>query len=216
MKKGAIFDMDGLMFDTESMYQKVWREMAEEQGIHLPIEFTKEICGTNGDLLNSIVVKYYHTDNPQALFQRCFSEVAEQLKQDVPVKPGLFEILSFFNDSGVKLAVASSSKPEMIRSNLRVSKTNHFFDAVVSGAELEHGKPEPDIFLLAAEQIGIDPKDCYVFEDSINGVLAGLAAGCTTIMVPDYIEPNDRIRNSDAHICVSLSEAMDKISHGLI
>lgn len=214
MKTGAIFDMDGLMFDTERLYQETWRELAAEMGIALPIEFTKEISGTSGDLLNQVVIKYYHTDHPEQLFARCVKQVEQKLKEHVPVKTGLIELLDYLKSSGVRLAVASSSFPHVIEANLRTSKTDHYFDAVVSGQKLERGKPFPDIFLYAAEQIQTDPKDCYVLEDSINGVLAGLAAGCETIMVPDYVEPNDAIRTSKAHICRSLSEVKEQIKRG--
>ena len=86
MKQGAIFDMDGLMFDTESMYQEVWKEIAAEMGITLPDTFVYEICGTSGELLRSVVRKYYHTDDPDALFHRVVDGVEEKLKTAVPIK----------------------------------------------------------------------------------------------------------------------------------
>ena len=218
MKKGAIFDMDGLMFDTERQYQEVWQEIAQEMGIVLPPEFTAEISGSNGDLLKSIVTKYYHTDEPMELFRRVLDRVEIRLKEYVPMKPGLLELLSYLKEHGVKLAVASSSYEKIIRSKLKLSGTEDYFDAVVSGSGsgIKLGKPAPDIFLYAAEQIGLDAKDCYVFEDSINGVLAGLAAGSVTVMVPDYTAPNEAILKSDAHICASLLEALELIRNGTL
>ena len=218
MKQGAIFDMDGLMFDTERQYQEVWQEIAEEMGIVLPPQFTREISGSNGDLLKSIVSKYYHTDEPMELFHRVLDRVEIRLKEYVPLKPGLLELLSFLKENGVKLAVASSSYEKIICSNLKVSNTEDYFDAVVSGSGsgIRLGKPAPDIFLFAAEQIGLSAKDCYVFEDSINGVLAGLAAGSVTIMVPDYTAPTEEIKRSDACICASLSEALELIRNGTL
>ena len=214
MKQGAIFDMDGLMFDTERLYQESWREVAREMGIDLPMEFTREISGSSGDRLNQSVIRYYHTEEPQALFQRVIKGVEKMLEKEVPLKPGIVEILSWLKDQNVKLAVASSSNIDIIRSNLRNSGTEKYFDAVISGYGLERGKPLPDIFLKAAEAIAVPPEDCYVFEDSINGVLAGLAAGSETIMVPDYVEPNETIRSSQAHICSSLLETLEEIKAG--
>ena len=216
MKQGAIFDMDGLMFDTEAMYQAAWKEAAAEMGICLPETFVYEVSGTSGDLLLSVIRKYFHTDDPNQLFRHILRLVENKLKVEVPVKPGLFDILEFFRAQGVKLAVASSSYTEIITSNLRVSGTEKFFDEIVSGSRIEHGKPAPDIFLYAADRLHLDPKDCYVFEDSVNGVLAGLAAGCTTVMVPDYVPPTEEIRNSSAVICASLSDALDEIRSGKI
>ena len=208
--------MDGLMFDTEAMYQAAWNETAAEMGFVLPETFVYEVSGTSGDLLLSVILKYFHTDDPDRLFQKVLRNVEERLKREVPVKPGLTDLLEHFRKEGVKLAVASSSYPEMIASNLRVSGTETYFDEIVSGSRIEHGKPAPDIFLYAADRLHLDPKDCYVFEDSVNGVLAGLAAGCTTVMVPDYVPPTEEIRNSSAVICTSLSEALDAIRSGQI
>lgn len=214
MKAGAIFDMDGLMFDTERLYQENWQKIANEMGIVLPDQFAREIGGTTGDMLRGIVKKYYHTDDPDGLFHMVVKNVEEMVKVHVPVKTGLYEILEFFRANGVTMAVASSSYPEVIRNNIRTANTEHYFDAVVSGSLVGRGKPFPDIFLYAAEQLNLDPKDCYVFEDSINGVLAGLAAGCETVMIPDYAEPNETICNSDAHIFTSLLEALEQIRKG--
>ena len=208
--------MDGLMFDTEAMYQAAWNETAAEMGFVLPETFVYEVSGTSGDLLLSVILKYFHTDDPDRLFQKVLRNVEERLKREVPVKPGLTDLLEHFRKEGVKLAVASSSYPEMIASNLRVSGTETYFDEIVSGSRIEHGKPAPDIFLYAADRLHLDPKDCYVFEDSVNGVLAGLAAGCATVMVPDYVPPTEEIRNSRAVICSSLSEALDEIRSGRI
>ncbi len=215
MKAGAIFDMDGLMFDTERLYQESWNAIAEEMGITLPESFAPEICGTNGEMLREIVRRYYHTEDPQGLFERVLQSVAEKLKEQVPVKTGLFEILEFFQANGVKMAVASSSFPDVIRHNLEKTGSQPYFDAVVNSRYVERAKPFPDIFRYAAQQLDLDPKDCYVFEDSINGVLAGLSAGCETVMVPDYAAPNETILTSKAHICSSLLEAMEQIRTGM-
>ena len=214
MKKGAIFDMDGLMFDTERLYQTIWNEIAESQGITLGEGFAKEIGGTSGDLLRSVIVKYYHTDDPDRIFARVLSESRRRLQESVPLKPGLFELLDYLRENHVTLAVASSSPIDLIRSNLRVAKCESYFDQVISGHGLTRCKPFPDVFLNAAEELRLSPSDCYVLEDSINGVLAGLAAGCTTIMVPDYIEPSQEVMEKGANICASLAEVRARMERG--
>ena len=128
--------------------------------------------------------------------------------------PGLHEIIAYFHKNGLKLAVASSSDKDIIRNNLSKSDVLQYFDVLVSGQEVEHGKPAPDIFLLAARELGLDPADCYVFEDGINGVEAGLAAGCATIMIPDLLQPTERCREHCAGIFDSLTAAMDAIERG--
>jgi HAD superfamily hydrolase (TIGR01509 family) len=134
--------------------------------------------------------------------------------QGVPEKSGMREILTFFREKGVKLALASSTGKKRILENLRSAGVQDDFDAVVSGQEVAKGKPKPDIFLLAAERIGCTPSDCYVFEDGINGVQAGIAAGCATVMIPDLIEPPKSLRPQCAAICGSLQEAMRLIEKG--
>ncbi len=213
MKKGAIFDMDGLMFDTEQMYQDQWNRIAKEQGIELPADFVREICGTAGEDLYAILRKYYHTEDPKSLFDQVIGTVRDQLKTWVPVKAGCREILEYFRNHQVKLAVASSSPIEIVKSNLKVSGLEDCFDTVVSGAGLPHGKPWPDIFLLAADRLSLKPEECYVFEDAVNGVKAALSAGCTAVMIPDLVEPAEELRKA-AVICSSLSEAEEKIRAG--
>lgn len=108
------------------------------------------------------------------------------------------------------VAVASSSLPQQIEANLAKAGIDGFFAEIVSGTGVEHGKPAPDIFLLAAGRIGCRPEQCFVFEDSENGVKAGYAAGCATIMVPDLIAPTPQIRQYCASVCASLVEAREE------
>ena len=137
--------------------------------------------------------------------------VRKKLEVQVPVKEGAAELLRYFRQQGVRMAVASSSSRSQIEANLRRSQLLEYFAAIVSGTEVEHGKPEPDIFLLAAEKIGCRPEACYVFEDSENGIRAGAAAGCVTVMVPDLLMPSAEICPHCAMICKSLTEALEII-----
>lgn len=194
MLKGAIFDMDGLMFDTEQIWQKNWNKTAAEMGITLPEEFKFNICGTSGKLMNSVIEKYYGVEDGSTIAQKVKNMVHDDLIDFTPEKPGVHEILEFFKQRGVRMAVASSSTEEVIRRNLKNTNTEEYIEAIVSGSSMKNGKPAPDIFLAAAEKLGIDPKECYVFEDAFNGVTAGYNAGCRTIMIPDMSQPTDEIR----------------------
>ncbi|MCR4950887.1 MAG: HAD family phosphatase [Solobacterium sp.] len=216
MKKGAIFDMDGLMFDTEKIWQKCWTEVADEMKIDLDPRFRKEICGTSGDLMASIISKYYHVEDGHDIAKDVKQRVQNYLMIDVPEKPGVHEILKFFRDNGVKIAVASSSTRGQIQRNLKKTNTEEYIDVIASGTEIEHGKPAPDLFLLAADLLGLAAEDCYVFEDAYNGVQAGAASGAATIMIPDSLEPNEEMRAITAGIYPSLLAAMKAISKGEI
>ena len=216
MKKGAIFDMDGLLFDTERLYRDSWTIRAAELGLDPDPEFPKAVCGSSGELMLDIIRQYYPDIDPEVLRDACIDRVNECLKAAVPEKPGIHEMLSFMKENGVRIAVASSSPMETIQSNLERTGILSFFDVITSGQEVEKGQPEPDIFLLAAQRLELEPEDCYVFEDGSNGIHAGAAAGCATVMIPDLTEPNEELKNLTAGIYDSLMEAKEAIIRGEI
>ena len=112
------------------------------------------------------------------------------------------------------MAVASSSLKHQLDANLIKSGLIDYFDEVVSGTELKHGKPAPDIFLHAADMLGYKPEECYVFEDSANGIRAGHAAGCVTVMIPDLIAPTPEIESLCTKVCSDFYQVKDDIING--
>lgn len=212
MKQGAIFDMDGLLFDTERMYRDSWKQSAQQFGlVHNP-DFPRTVCGSSGAHMREIILQYYPQVDAKAFADDCILRVERELETHVPEKTGVRDILQYFKQHGVRVAVASSSKRATVLHNLKQADILSYFDAVVSGDQVTHGKPAPDIFLLAAQQIGCEPENCYVFEDGTNGILAGAAAGCTTIMIPDLTPPNAQLEQLCAGIYPSLSDAMNAIA----
>ena len=216
MKKAAIFDMDGLLFDTERLYRDSWVIVAKRFGQEPDPAFPRAICGTSGAHSLEVIRTHYPAVDAQAFWDCGVARVDELTARSVPVKPGAVEILAFFRERGMKLAVASSSPYEMILRNLEKSGLKGYFAVVLSGEQVERGKPEPDIFLKAAALLGCAPTDCYVFEDGINGSRAGVAAGCATVMVPDPTPPTDDLKQGCTAICVSLLEARDRMENGLL
>ena len=215
MLKGAIFDHDGLMFDTEKIWQANWKKIADEMGVILPESFKKEICGSSGQRMLDVIQKYYGVADGTTIRDRVRQGVFDDEAKHLDMKEGLLDILELFKKNGVKMAVASSSGKEMLNRNLKNGGVDQYFDAVVSGQEVEHGKPSPDIFLLAAERIGIPANECYVFEDAFNGVQAGYASGARTIMVPDLIQPDEAIRKKAFAVCKTLKEAAEQIERNV-
>ena len=129
---GAIFDMDGVLFDTERVYQQTWQEIAEDYGVTLAEGFTEAISGTNGDVMCRVLEKYYHVPDGAVVMDRCKQGVRDKLPRHVPLKPGAAEILEYLRGRGLRIAVASSSTRAQIESNLRLSGLNRFIDAVIS------------------------------------------------------------------------------------
>lgn len=212
MKQGAIFDMDGLLFDTERMYRDSWKQSAQQFDlVHNP-DFPRAVCGSSGTHMREIILQYYPQVDAKAFADDCILRVERELETHVPEKTGVRDILQYFKQHGVRVAVASSSKRATVLHNLKQADILSYFDAVVSGDQVTHGKPAPDIFLLAAQQIGCEPENCYVFEDGTNGIRAGAAAGCTTIMIPDLTPPNAQLEQLCAGIYPSLSDAMNAIA----
>lgn len=207
--KGAIFDMDGLMFDTERLWQKNWHAIADEMGVELDPQFGKDICGTNGKLMNQVIEKYYHVEDGGPIAKDCTNRVHADLEKEVPEKPGIHEILKWLKENNFRIAVASSSPRPLIERNLKMTDTLQYIDVCCSGTEVKHGKPAPDLFLHAAELIGLPAEECYIFEDAYNGIRAAYSAGGKPIMVPDIQEPDNEMKEKAHAICTTLLDALE-------
>lgn len=216
MKKGAIFDMDGLLFDTELVYNTSWYEVADNLGLLIHEKMLDELRGTNGTIMNSIVNSYLPRVDAEKLIEEVFAFAKKMLAHSVPMKDGVIEILSYLKDNNIKLALASSAPMDLILSNLKMSKIDFYFDVIVSGQQVVNGKPHPDIFLLAAEKLMLSPSDCYVLEDGFHGVEAAVRAGCSTIMVPDLLVPTKKQYEICCGIYTSLIDVIDAIKDGQI
>ena len=216
MKAGAIFDMDGLMFDTESIWQEGWKILARKFGYEPSPEFGREISGTSGDIMLAVIDKHYHGIDADAFISEERLFVEKRLDENVPVKKGLFEILDLFAENNVHMAVASSSRRTMIESNLKKAGCFNHFEVILSSTEVAQAKPKPDVFLEAAKRLKLDASDCYVFEDSFGGVRAGHSSGAFTVMIPDQLQPTEEIRQLADAIFANLSEAAAAIRNNEI
>ena len=203
--------MDGVLFDTERIYQETWQEIAARQDITLDGSFLRAISGTNGAYMCRVIEKYYHVPDGKDIMERCMEQVRQKLSVYVPMKKGVRDILDYFRKNDIGIAVASSSTVQQIEANLKMSGIRDYFSVIVSGLEVNQGKPEPDIFLLAAKRLHCAPEECFVFEDSENGIRAGYAAGCFTVMVPDLLEASSEIQPYCRKICSDLEQAVREI-----
>ena len=215
MIKGVIFDMDGLMFDTERLWDTLWEPCCRRLGLPLPTpEFLAGGRGLAGDNLKRHLSEFYPQVDPQAMLEMIWELAVEVFNRGVPCKPGLTELLDYLQEQHIPCIVASSSPMEIIRTNLRTTGVETYFRGVVCGADVQRSKPDPAIFLLAAQRLGLDARDCLVLEDSYNGVRAGHAAGAVTVMVPDMAPANEEMARLYTRCCHDLLEVRDLLKTG--
>ena len=211
MKYGAIFDMDGTLFDTESIYRQGWIEIADNFGVERKPELATAISGSNIADMPAIVHRFHPSVDEHEYVNQVITFTKDKFNKNIELMAGVLEILEYFKSQNIKMAIASSSDISIIKRNIKRADIEKYFSALVGGDQIVHGKPAPDIFLKAAEEIHLDPKDCYVFEDSMNGIRAAAAANCIPIMVIDQIEPTDEVRALCAGVYNSLIEVLEDL-----
>ena len=206
--EAVIFDMDGVIFDSERCVIECWKEIAEKYDIPDIEEACIECTGINTKLTTEKMRNRYGKEFPyetyraemRALFQSRYSDGR------LPVKEGAVELLEALQKEGKKIALASSTREEMVRKELTEAGLIDYFNVLVCGDQVEKSKPAPDIFLKACECLGLAPQVCYGIEDSHNGIRACAAAGLHTIMVPDVLEATEEMRELSETVLASLIE----------
>ena len=212
MRKGAIFDMDGLLFDSERIYKNSWIRTAEHFGKERGAELAAMVSGAGEEGCRQAIKNFYPDVDVDKFFMHVVETAVKTFERDgVEMMAGVVEILELFKAGGAKIAVASSSDMNVITRNLERADIRKYFSAVVSGDDVANGKPAPDIFLKAAAEIGLAPEDCYVFEDSYNGIRGAAKAGCAPVMIPDTSPATDEMRELCAGIYPSLIDAAEAI-----
>ena len=214
MKRGAIFDMDGTLIDTEKLYRKAWIETADVFGLERNPELAVSMSGSGVVQMPSILKRFYPDVDSDKYIAEVFERVKDEAARKIEVKPGVEEILKYFAEIKIPMVVASSSETFVVEERIKRLSWEKYFVALVGGDQVKNGKPAPDIFLLAADKIKIPAEDCYVFEDSFNGVRAGAAAKSSTIMVIDCVEPTEEIKNLCTAVFNNMTEAMNAIQRG--
>ena len=218
MIDGVIFDMDGTMFDTERMWATFWEPALAALGLPYREGLAEAARGTAGVTTRNVVRQFYGPDCDAEAIVDSLHRVADEVffSASVPKKPGLDALLAWLKARHIPMAVASSSREAMIRHNLDVWGLTQDFTAIVSGQHVAHSKPDPEIFLLTAQKLGVEPSRCLVLEDSYNGVRAGAAGGFVTVMVPDLVPADDEMKRLYTMECASLEEVLEKLKAGEI
>jgi HAD superfamily hydrolase (TIGR01509 family) len=209
--KAVVFDMDGLMFDTEAVAKKVWFEVTASRGLPVDEAFFLKFIGRRSQDSLRLLHEAYGAGFAAEAFQQ---EVSARIKEWIvlngaPQKPGLPELLDRLDALKLPRAVATSTRRDGALKTLGTFAGG--FLAIVTGDEVVHGKPAPDIFLLAAERLGVNPADCLALEDSELGVAAAASAGMKTIMIPDLIHPGEETRARAWKVMASLHEVREQL-----
>lgn len=194
--KAFIFDMDGLMFDTERVFIGAWDYAGEKLGLGKAGYMVVKTLGMNTESCNQAWRDEFGTEVDIPAMWEYSREYLESYysKYTVTAKPGLYDLLTYLRRKGYKLAVASSTKRAKVEHNLVSANVRSYFDVVIAGDMVEKSKPEPDIYLRAAAELGVQPEECCALEDSRNGLLSAHAAGMQVIMVPDLWQPDEVVK----------------------
>jgi len=194
--KGVLFDMDGVILDTEKLYTRFWREAAQSLGFPMTHEMALGMRSLSREIGERQLKAYLgeEVDYQQVRNRRIEMMTAYINENGVELKPGIRELLDYLKDNGMKTSIATSSPLDRTKEYLSQVGLVDAFDELVSGHMVEHGKPAPDIYLYAASKLGLKPEECLVLEDSPTGLLAAYRAGCIPVMVPDQDQPDEETR----------------------
>lgn len=203
----VIFDMDGLLIDSEMMWYQLYQEMLKPYGYGFSVEdYTQTYSGrVLLEILSEIKSRFELPYVPEENVEMLFAWEENYIEKGIPLKKGARELLQYLKGHKYKILLATSSVPKRAHAILEKNQVAEYFDDMAFGTEVKRGKPYPDIFLKAAEKAGERPENCLVLEDSEAGVKAAYAAGIPVICIPDLKKPNQEMKEKTAAILEDLT-----------
>lgn len=190
MLKAVLFDMDGLIFDTESIYKQSWQYAATEQGLTITDDFYQQFIGVQDPECERILADHFQDAIDMPRYKAVRDEHFHNLRnQGIALKPGFDALFYAIKQHGLLTAIVTSSHLPEVKHNFADSEYLAQFDLVITAEDVERGKPNPDCYQMAYRHLGVDAKQCLVLEDSNNGIKAALAAKCQAVMIPDLLPP---------------------------
>ena len=211
--QAAIFDMDGLLLDTERVCMGVFEEACGTLALPFYRETYLNIIGRNAAGIREIFLEAYAGDCDAVIaeWRACYHEIVEN--KAIPVKPGVTALLEWLQTEKIPMAVATSTASPVAQKKLELAGLDQYFSAVATGCEVSQGKPSPEIYHLAARRLGVDANNCLAFEDSNNGVRAAVAAEMFTYQIPDLVEPCDDVRALGHRILPSMRYVLEDLKN---
>lgn len=190
-----VFDMDGLLFDTERVADLAADWIGQRMGLGSTAYMNRLTLGLNAQMILATWKQHFGERFNADTFVRLRDEFLKQYysTNKVPPKPGLYELLQWLHQNNIPMAVASSSKRSEVEFNLNNAGIIDYFSAIICGDMIKQSKPHPDIYLTACRALNAEPQNCFALEDSKNGLLSAHSAGCRTIMIPDLWQPDEQI-----------------------
>lgn len=212
----VIFDMDGVLFDTERMYMECWREAAEPRGLKNVDEISKACIGRTLQGTKEVFEAAKAEQGIDVSFEELHEDCSRRFqkkeeREGLPEKPGVHEILEYLKENEVPVALASSTRKAAVMEHLNRAGITGYFQKIVCGDMVDHGKPAPDIYVKACEEMGVKPEQAMAVEDSFNGIRSAHAAGLFTVMVPDQLPPTEEILTIVDKKCDSLTELQTQL-----
>ena len=210
----VVFDMDGVIFDSERAVMQCWKEVASRHNIP---DIEKAILACTGTTMvrtREIMLNLYGADFPYDEYARESSAIFHSRYDGgrLPMKLGVKELLTFLKDRGKKIALASSTRQQVVTDELRDAGIIEYFDRIICGDMVSRSKPAPDIFLKACEELNVSPSDSYAIEDSYNGIRAAHAGGLHPIMVPDLLPADEEMQSLAEIVLPSLTSVIEYLA----
>lgn len=211
MIKAVIFDMDGLMIDSERVTYNGYKKVLGDMGLDITEEFYTTLLGrtieTAKQLFENVYGKDFHLDDVIPLVHKYMADLFDN--EGVPVKKGLVDLLKYLKDNNYKTVVATSSQRKRVDHILNIANISQYFDDSICGDEVTHGKPSPEVFLRACEKAGVSPEEALVLEDSEAGIQAAYSGKIKVICIPDMKYPEEAYASKTTKILPSLEEVID-------
>jgi len=208
--QGVIFDMDGLILDNGSLYKRIYREAASEVGYTLTDELYNRMLGIPHADCNTLLKQTYGEDFLVDKFEEIWSRRYKYSleTEGIPFRKGFESLFSFLEKNQIPIALATSSNREKVEAHLQNTPYLEAFDVICTCNDITKGKPDPEIYLLAASKINAEPDKTIVFEDSNNGMRAAMAANCMGIMIPNQELPSDDVKQNGMLVLPSLADVI--------
>ncbi len=209
----VVFDMDGVIFDSEKLVVECWVETADKYGIIGVEEACKECFGLNRLASKEKFLERYGQDFPYDIYKQEMSDLFHKRAREgaLQMKPGVVELLQYLKQCNIKIALASSTREAVVKWELTDAGIIDYFDVIVCGDMVSRSKPDPEIFLKACELLQVKPEMAFAIEDSYNGIRAAHAGGLRAIMVPDLAEPTAEMEELSEMILKTLLDVIEYI-----